>query len=59
MRGSGVATQDSPGTVAYKTLVSANKTYTATMKSIADLYKQGLVADKVKANAIQYGTDFP
>ena len=29
------------------------------MKSIADLHKQGLVDDSVKAKAIQYGTDFP
>ena len=28
------------------------------MKSIADLHKQGLVDDSVKAKAIQYGTDF-
>jgi hypothetical protein len=33
-------------TVAYKTLARANKTYTATMKSIADPYKQGLVAKR-------------
>ena len=52
------ATQDSPRTVAYKTLATLSKTYTATMKSIADLYNQGLVDDTVKAKAIQYGNAF-
>ncbi|MEW6657263.1 MAG: hypothetical protein AB1424_01255 [Thermodesulfobacteriota bacterium] len=50
--------QDSPRTVAYKSLATMNKTYNATMKSLADLYRQKLVDDQVKARAIEYGTVF-
>ncbi len=53
-----VATQDSPRTVAYKSLATMNKTYNATMKSLGDLYRQKLIDDQVKAKAIEYGTVF-
>jgi hypothetical protein len=56
--GQQAAAQDSARTTAYKTLASANKTYTAAMKSIADLYKQGIVDEAVKARAIEYGNAF-
>jgi hypothetical protein len=52
------AAQDSPRTVAYKSLATMNKTYNATMKSFADLYRQKLIDDQVKAKAIEYGTAF-
>lgn len=52
------AAQDSPRTVAYKSLATMNKTYNATMKSLADLYRQKLIDDQVKAKAIEYGTVF-
>jgi hypothetical protein len=52
------AVQDSPRTVAYKSLATMNKTYSATMKSFADLYRQNLIDDQVKAKAIEYGTAF-
>jgi hypothetical protein len=52
------AVQDSPRTVAYKSLATMNKTYNATMKSFADLYRQKLIDDQVKAKAIEYGTAF-
>jgi hypothetical protein len=53
-----VSVQDSPRTVAYKSLATMNKTYNATMKSFADLYRQKLIDDQVKAKAIEYGTAF-
>jgi len=52
------AAPESPRTVAYKSLATANKTYTATMKSFADLYRQKLIDDQIKAKAIEYGRDF-
>jgi ABC-type glycerol-3-phosphate transport system substrate-binding protein len=52
------AVQDSPKTVAYKSLATMSKTYTTTMQTIADLYKQGLVNDQIKAQAIKYGNAF-
>ncbi len=52
------AAQDSPRTVAYKSLATMNKTYNATMKSLGDLYRQKLIDDRVKAKAIEYGTVF-
>ncbi len=52
------AAQDSPRTVAYKSLATMNKTYNATMKSLGDLYRQKLIDDQVKAKAIEYGTAF-
>lgn len=50
--------QDSPKVTAYKTLASVAKTYDQTMQAVADLYKQGLVDDKTKAQAIAYGQAF-
>lgn len=50
--------QDTPRTVAYKSLATMNKTYNATMKSFADLYRQKLIDDQVKTKAIEYGTAF-
>ena len=44
--------------MAYKSLATMNKTYNATMKSFADLYRQKLIDDQVKAKAIEYGTAF-
>jgi ABC-type glycerol-3-phosphate transport system substrate-binding protein len=51
-------TQDSPRTVAYKSLATMNKTYNATMRSLADLYRQKLIDDQVKGKAVEYGTAF-
>jgi|GEM_PF-3084593 ABC-type glycerol-3-phosphate transport system substrate-binding protein len=50
--------QDSPRTVAYKSLATMNKTYNATMRSLAELYRQKLIDEQVKAKAIEYGTAF-
>ncbi len=52
------ATQDSPQTVAYKSLRSAADTYDATMKTVASLFKQGIINTDTKAKAIQYATIF-
>jgi ABC-type glycerol-3-phosphate transport system substrate-binding protein len=52
------AVQDSPRTVAFKSLATMNKTYNATMKSLADLYRQKLIDEQVKGKAIEYGTAF-
>lgn len=52
------AAQDSPRTVAYKSLATMNKTYNATMRSFADLYRPKLIDEQVKAKAIEYGTAF-
>ena len=52
------AVQDSPRTVAYKSLATMNKTYNTTMKSFANLYRQKLIDDQVKAKAVEYGTAF-
>ncbi len=52
------AVQDSPRTVAYKTLATMNKTYNATMNSLGDLYRQKLIDEQVKTKAIEYGTVF-
>lgn len=52
------ATQDSPQTTAYKALRSAADTYDATMKTVATLYKQGIISTDVKAQAIKYGNVF-
>ena len=52
------AVQDSPRTVAYKSLATMNKTYNATMKSFGDIYRQKLIDDQVKGKAIEYGTAF-
>jgi len=52
------ATQDSPQTTAYKALRLAADTYDATMKTMASLYKQGIINADVKAQAIKYGNVF-
>lgn len=52
------AAQDSPRTVAYKSLATMNKTYNAVMKSLGDLYRQKLIDEQIKARAIEYGTAF-
>jgi len=52
------AAQDSPRTVAYKSLATMNKTYNATMKSLGDLYRQKLIDEQVKNKAVEYGTVF-
>ena len=52
------ASQDSPQTVAYKTLRTTADTYDATMKTMASLYKQGIINADTKAKAIQYATVF-
>ncbi len=49
---------DSPQTVAFKSLRSAADTYDATMKTVASLYKQGIINTDTKAKAIQYATIF-
>ncbi len=51
-------TQDSPQTVAYKSLRSAADTYEATMKTVASLYRQGIINADTKAKAIQYAAIF-
>ena len=50
--------QDSPRTMAYKSLATMNKTYNSTMKSLGDLYRQKLIDDQVKGKAIEYGKAF-
>lgn len=52
------ATQDSPQTVAYKSLRSAADTYDATMKTVASLYKQGIINADTKTKAIHYAIIF-
>lgn len=42
----------------YKTLSSAATVYDRSMKSIADLYKQGLIDDDIKDEAIRLGNIF-
>lgn len=44
--------------VTYKTMVTAAITYDVAMKSVADLYSQGLVSEECKAQVIHYGTEF-
>lgn len=55
---SAVVQQDSPQVVAYKSLRTAGQTYDATMKAMADLYRQKIIDDAVKARAIEYGRSF-
>ena len=42
----------------YKSLATAGTAYDTAMKSIADLHKQGVVDDDVKAKAIELGNYF-
>lgn len=52
------APQDSAQTTAYKALRTAADTYDVTMKSVASLYRQGVINADVKDKAIQYGNTF-
>ena len=43
---------------AYRTLSTSAVTYDASMKTLADLYKQGVIGPEEKATAIEMGTVF-
>lgn len=42
----------------YRAMVISAVTYDTTMKSVADLYSQGLVDESFKSQAILYGTEY-
>ena len=42
----------------YKTLATAATAYESAFGALADLYKQGLVSEDIKAKSIEYGTHF-
>jgi len=51
-----IGCQDSFITSGFRSLVISKAQYTATMETLGDLYKSGVIGDEEKAKAVKYGT---